>query len=174
MLCGIPMICLKKAQGMFTWWWGSGRGLCTERITPSLLCLKSHCKGMVFLWNSNSFGLWRLTIYCLISWLLRRRSRRGWGVLWWCWSIGWIFCVGRLPRRWRSYGMCAEYSSWPVAYVEGSWEWHGDSGDDGWGVWADRGGGYFVDVVPRGWLCELLQFCSYIFWPRWGGKSKKD
>ena len=56
MPCGIPMICLKIAQGMFTWWWGSGRGLCTKRITPSLLCLTSQCKGMVFLWNSNSIG----------------------------------------------------------------------------------------------------------------------
>ena len=26
---GIPMICLKKAQWMFTCRWGSGRGLCT-------------------------------------------------------------------------------------------------------------------------------------------------
>lgn len=29
-------------------------------------------------------------------------------------------------------------------------------------------------VVPRGWLCELLQFCTYLFWPRWGGKRKND
>ena len=34
---------------------------------------------------------------------------------------------------------------------------------------------FFVSLMTvKSFFSAVWQFCSYLFWPRWGGKSKKD